>query len=1315
MKKLLLLLIFLPFISFSQSYSVEYSFPEQFTNEGAAASYYLEIGDGSTYQTLLTLPFAETVFGSSGSALVNFRPTHFRMRVAAVVNDIEDIIYTPVDGHCFNDIIPITDPNGLILNVTLEIEPSLSISLEPNGGTYPSTCETMLLSAPSNYDENVYQWQYSINGGVSWNDLPAYQGLNTFEIAMGDIPGLAVNDDVKFRIRYCSNQTSNVRTSHFITCSPPYNNFSSENTTCLYNNDGGFTITFDRDLESGEEVLFNLFKDAPAGDPAAIAIPIPIVTSLEAGNTFTFNGLETGEYFLTYQSQPDGSVSEEITFEIQAPNELTFNVSGTNISCFGDTDGSIELTANGGTGTYRYILNGGDPVIFTSPYTIENLTSGDYNIQVIDENDCIGNYSTPEETISVTITQPAAELSVEGIVTNATGFELATGALDITVSGGTAPYTYSWDNGETTEDLVDLLAGSYEITVTDTNNCQVSMEFIITQPEELIINVDNYTIISCFGNTDGSITVTASGGYLNYQYQLFKENTPGDFIPVTAFVVTDGSFETNNLISGNYRVHVIDNGGSGIEIQSNIISITEPEELLVTTNTIINVLCAESNSGAIDISVTGGTAPYTYNWNANTYTTEDLTDVSAGIYNLIVTDANGCETSTQFFEVTQPEALAVESVASQISIFGADDGAISLNVIGGTAPYTFEWFADNGFASTDEDITNLAPGTYTLVVYDTNYMLSGEDLGCSYMEEFIIVEPQELAVTIIEDISISCFGSTNGELFADVSGGVAPYTYEWFSIDGGQNPIGQTSAYAENLPVGNYQVEVTDSNGTQVLSGVYNFQQPTMLSIQVENITNVICNGAATGAIDVSISGGIAPYIINWNNGAVNEDLINVVAGTYTITVEDASGCITIQDVEIINLHESFTIENTTINNVSVYEGTDGSILVEFSGGQAPYQIEWVRLSDGSVVGNSEEINNLTADDYEITITDANGCTLTENYTITQPDIVEATITNPSCFNGCDGNISVLVNEGVGDYTYSWSTGNTDATITNLCAGTYEVTINGFGSEPLVRVYEVVNPEPLQINLGKDKTLCQDQSIILSAAIRDTGATYNWTSTNGFISSEAEIEVNEAGTYYVTVINSNGCEATDEIKIQTLTTEIGAEFLVASQAFVDETIVMVDVSHPLPDEVEWILPAAATVVSQNNDLAEISFAVAGEYEIGVLTRVGSCEAIQMKTILVIESEGFVEAENVGGNFIEEFIVYPNPTDGQFFAKVGLKNTSDISLRVFNVNDNSMLDHKTSQGEQNYEIPFNLVALPSGTYVVILETPYGNQVRKVIIQ
>ena len=337
-------------------------------------------------------------------------------------------------------------------------------------------------------------------------------------------------------------------------------------------------------------------------------------------------------------------------------------------------------------------------------------------------------------------------------------------------------------------------------------------------------------------------------------------------------------------------------------------------------------------------------------------------------------------------------------------------------------------------------------------------------------------------------------------------------------------------------------------------------------------------------------------------------------------------------------------------------------------------------------------------------------------YEVSQPDIIEETITAPICAGGDDGSISLIVNKGNGTFTYSWNTGDTTSSITNLNAGEYTVVISGF-DQPISRTYTVEDPLPIIVNLGEDRVLCLDQTLELDATVENPTATYLWAANNGFSSTEPAVVLVEQGNYTLTISTDTGCSVTGDIAITVSDEEISAEVAASSQVYVGESLILVDISYPLPESMEWIIPENATIINNTNDEAEIVFDSPGEYEIGIITQRGPCTAIQTKKVLVVANDPTVKEEDTenGKKIIEEFVIYPNPTAGIFNASVQMNEIGNISIKIFSFANNSQIAVAKERGKSSYTIPFDISNMPAGVYAVLLETPFGATLRKLIVK
>ncbi|GMN04636.1 hypothetical protein MTsPCn5_00240 [Croceitalea sp. MTPC5] len=1026
-----------------------------------------------------------------------------------------------------------------------------------------------------------------------------------------------------------------------------------------------------------------------------------------APNTNTISGLTAGTYTLRLT---DASTAPEVTSSVTLMEPtalLDATATPTEVSCNGGGDGVIVVSANGGTPPYSYALDGG---AFQTLNSFSSLLPRDYTITVRDANAC-------EFDTTASVTEPDAISVVLDGLTNVSVNGGTDGAIAISIQGGTAPYDISWSGpgafSQVTEDISGLAAGTYTLQIrdarhtTDASGCFYLENFTVIEPGPLSILAVDVVDVTCKGEATGAITLTATGtDPINFEWEFNGTIIPGE---------TTNSLQ--NVVAGIYTV-TIDDATATPPITQNI-TVGEPLEALTATGIATQVSCFGGADGSIQVNAQGGVPPYSYALdNGAVQSSNTFNDLGEGFYGITVWDANNCEYQfTNDIFVNEPaELILIVDQQTNLTAEGSDDGAISVTVAGGTSPYTYEWFSDNGFSATNEDVTDLPAGNYTLIVRDANH--TNDSDGCTLIEDFVITEPGQLIVSAQTTVFLECFGDDFGEIVVDVQGGVQPYAYEWFQISGGSNtPLNEFDDILGDLEAGEYFVRVTDANGVTIDSNSVLLEEPPLLTVQVVNTTDVLCTGEATGSIAIAVQGGTPPYRYFWSNGETTQNLQNIAAGEYTIEVADSNGCFVEINTTVQEPSNALRFENVTITNVSEYEGADGAIDVDILGGIGPYTIEWVRLADNSSLGGQTNLSNLIAGDYQLNVTDDNGCTLANTFTVTQPDVIEATVIQPTCFGSSDGSIALEVNFGNGNFSYSWSNGATTSTISNLGAGDYTVTVTGFDNGPEMRTYTLVDPVPLEVDLGEDRVLCDGQVLTLDATVEGTDITYEWSSNTGFSSNAPIVDLNQSGTYSLTISNQNGCTATGTITIEVIEDEISAEFAMSSQAFVDEPVIAVDISFPIPDTLQWILPDGATVLKQDNDELEVVFAEAGEYEIGILTTRGQCLATQTKKVLIVERDGTVTGTTTDKNTknLEDFLIYPNPTNGRFTADIELSERANISVKIFSFANNTLITSAKERGESSYRIAFDISAMPSGVYAVLLETPFGNRLQKVIIR
>lgn len=452
------------------------------------------------------------------------------------------------------------------------------------------------------------------------------------------------------------------------------------------------------------------------------------------------------------------------------------------------------------------------------------------------------------------------------------------------------------------------------------------------------------------------------------------------------------------------------------------VNVSSTPDLNVVLDSLFNP-CPGSENGRIYISVTGGIAPYTYSWEkigSGTFSTQqDIVGLGQGSYRVTVTDG-GSNTATLSQGIVTLQELPIQVSSNVINATSGNNGSITLTVSGGTAPYRYLWRLNNVDFSTSRDISNLAAGSYTLLITDAN--------NCTYQETIIITDSNLNIETTLTPPK--CNNSSDGSIEVNVTG-QGSYSYLWLHNN-------STGRILSNVPAGTYTVRVTNTATGE--SGTFNITltAPPAITIQPINVTAV--DAGNDGAITINPSGGTPPYQFNWSNSATTQNLSNINEGIYYVTVTDANSCIFVSGPIVVSYSGGLEVD-INITHVKCFGGSDGQILVMPLNGIAPFTYVW---------GNNPNLNqpinhSLVAGAYELIVTDNTGNSFRTTIIIEEPDeltvIVEtndATVTSPA-FNG---SALAIVSGGVAPYTYRWNDkdpGSTTAFISNLRPGAYSV------------------------------------------------------------------------------------------------------------------------------------------------------------------------------------------------------------------------------------------------------------------------------------
>lgn len=697
----------------------------------------------------------------------------------------------------------------------------------------------------------------------------------------------------------------------------------------------------------------------------------------------------------------------------------------------------------------------------TSP-SINSLPAGTYTVTVTDTKSCAAS-------ATATVTQPAAIAATpNSTVVSCNGGN--NGSLSITISGGTPSFNYQWSNGTTAPVAANLTAGNYAVTITDAGGCSTSVTATVIQPATLSVSATG-TGVTCFGGNNGTATVAPTGGTPSYSY-LWSNGGTGS--------------STTGLPVGNYSVTLTDSKSCTATFTG---TISQPTAVSASVST-TNAACAQ-NTGSATVTATGGTGTLTYLW-SNGSNASAISNVAAGNYSVIVTDNNGCSVAATGI-VNSSGGVTASTTSTNLSCNGNSSGSASVSITAGTPPYSYIW--SNG--SQASSINNIPAGTYTVTITD--------GLGCSSILNQVVTQPAALSATATA-VNSSC-GAAGGSVSLAVSGGTGSYTYLWST--------GATGSSIFNLLPGSYSVTVADAQGCNAITSA-TVSNTGGLPVS-STAANVTCNGAANGTASVSANGGTGPYTYAWSNGAGTASINNLAAGAYTVTVTDGTGCVATATQTVTQpaqLLPTVTATNTLCGTAN------GSVSATVTGGTGSYSYLW---SNGSV---NATLSNLAAGSYTVTVTDNNNCTATSSGIVNATGnlSVNTTSQNVLCNSGATGIASVTVVSGTAPYSYVWSNGAQVATVSNLAAGTYLVTVTDNNSCQQIETIVVSEPSPLTVSVNTTDIACGATGTgVAFATIAGGTPAYSYAWSTG--STATTLTSLNAGSYSLTINDVNQCMA----------------------------------------------------------------------------------------------------------------------------------------------------------------------------------------------
>ncbi|HEY9170180.1 MAG TPA: PKD domain-containing protein [Lutibacter sp.] len=732
---------------------------------------------------------------------------------------------------------------------------------------------------------------------------------------------------------------------------------------------------------------------------------------------------------------------------IEEPTKLTATITqNIPVKCKGESNGEATVKVDGGTTPYTYAWQNSSS---TSASTTD-LPAGTHIVTVKDANGC-------ETTVSVIITEPAI-LEVSAIQKSPVKCKGgADGSATVTVSGGTTPYAYYWDNNAVSSATVtNLSAGTHTIKVIDANGCEKTTTVLISEPTVLSATATEISPVKCEGAFNGVATVTPLGGTSPYSYSWDKSTS------------TDAT--ASDLGAGPHTITIYDANDCKTTAT---VTITDTYSLSATAVQFKAVSCNGASDGSAVVTVSGGKTPYTFYWDNNSASSATATGLAAGTHIVKVIDGNACEITVSVL-ITEPPILSATAVpVSPVKCQGESNGSATVTPAGGVAPYTFSW--DKSTATT-ATASNLMAGKHTITITDKN--------GCKAETTVTITEPNALALTA-NIVPIIC--DKGGSITVQVTGGVnTNYFYAWTGPASFSQSGANLRSITNLLDGGTYKLTVTDDNGCAI---VKNFTLAAYVPLQYTGPTAIefdTCNSNPTFGINVvDIRGGIPYtdgngnpyYYFEWfgpNNYHSNEAVIPIIPGNYVGIIIDSQNCRSAPINFTVTTPYTPIVVAETIGNVSCDStNNDGYISVAINGGKIPYNIVWEREIPSTTSGNSNptysiigqnvlRVNNLMEGRYRLTVksnlfscSDSNPAYKFQTiYTVNTQNsirILEEPVLDSSLCGGNKGTLTVKViddNNGPVSFYYNGALANAE----NLGDNKYLVYIDNYVTDGLLNI-----------------------------------------------------------------------------------------------------------------------------------------------------------------------------------------------------------------------------------------------------------------------
>ena len=1016
----------------------------------------------------------------------------------------------------------------------------------------------------------------------------------------------------------------------------------------------------------------------------------------------TFESLYAGDYEIEVEDKHGAKATQ--TVRVDAPEPISHELITTPDHCDGNGSATIKLSGGMPDYTTIFVVGSDTTEIAGSTVNIGNLVGGrEYELHTRDANACESVIAFP---------QPDNRLTAEiKYAYNANG----SATLTAEVKGGIAPYTYKWRNVSGGEELgtsstqTVTKSGLYRLEIADASGCSYNTMQDVLMAGSIVMRVKSVTRATNPENNNGTASIICKATQPT-DLRLYHLETDTWTSSIT--MQDETTIKLEGLRPGHYSVEG-ELGDGSKQMAQFYIAPYEPME--VTKLDVKHVSAPGRSDARVVVDFVGGIAPYTVNDTA-TYEISHivLTNLAAGSIALSVADSTG-NVLTKDVEILEPEPLVVTpSRVDSASCFSYSDGSVQLTATGGWPGYQF--VNGNGDYRNSAYFGELNAGERTFKVVDK--------YGVEDSVKVTVGEPDMLRASVAAIDSVSCKGLNNGAAHFTLTGGTAPYRtiYEKETLDGTD---------VAHLLSGSYVMKFTDSHNCKSPDTISIYiPEPDLLELANDYVTHTTCE-LDNGKIAIEVKGGSLPYRYEWKeNGATygGAKTVNMVRseaenlkqkGLYHIDITDLHGCHTQYEMRIEH-SENPRVMGVATTDVLCYGSSDGiaevdSSQVKWGYPKVNYHLTWPQGQTGVM-----SVNTLPAGTHTVRITDDNNCTTTREFTVGTPEPVKnhlASVRDALCYGYSDGRIETHTTGGVGDYTYVWNTGETTSYADSLKAGNYTVVVADSHECLDTAIYEVGEPEALKVDLGDDVTICPG-----NVHVFDGGeyASYLWKNVveNKEIETNRYLTTSEAGEYAIEVTNEIGCLAKDTVSMSIGKDALVANFLMASDVALSDTVMLVEMLNLPVDSVRWEYDKEAfediAVDDAEDYLYYLTTSNMGRYYVTMWAYSGGCVAFEQKHIDVYEVlENDEDDIQIGyAPLIKSVKVTPNPNDGEFDLVVRLREEARLNVMITDVDMGQQVESFVLDGSDNYNSRLNIKRWNSGIFV--LSVISGNERRTVKI-